>query len=195
MVIVATETPDDNNNATATDIVITETAAPTVTPDPPTPAASPTPDPFPTATIGQIQVAEQPFERGRMFWVQPKRQIWVMEITEEGRGIWTIYNDTFEEGQPEFDPELTPPADNLYQPERGFGKLWRENPEVREALGWAITPDEFGYISRYEYHPGGTINENGEYVMGPGYHILFSLYEEAFRFNEADRTWQLGRGE
>jgi hypothetical protein len=72
----------------------------------------------------------------------------------------------------------------MYQPERGFGKLWRTNQEVRDALGWGVTP-EFGYISNYEYHPGGTVD-----ALAPGYHILFSLYQERFRFNETDGTWE-----
>ena len=128
-----------------------------------------------------------------MFWVQPGNQIWVMLVTGEGSGEWRVYDDTFvEEETAESDPELTPPA-GFEQPRRGFGKLWRENPELREALGWAITP-EFGYVTRYEYHPGvptGEVDAQGTPVPVPGYHILFSLYEEAFRFNEADQTWQL----
>ena len=89
-----------------------------------------------------------------------------------------------------YHPSLTPPA-GLLQPDRGFGKLWREVPEVRDMLGWAVTP-EFGYTSAYEYHAGGSVDANGEFTPGPGYHILYSLYGERFRFNEADGTWQLG---
>jgi|FLYN01.1.fsa_nt_gi hypothetical protein len=162
------------------------TEAPTHTP---TPGPTATAAIFPTPTINQITVAEQVFEHGRMFWIEPTRQIWVLVIESEGRGVWKVYEDTFSEGEPEMDPSIVPPPNRL-QPMRGFGKLWRENPEVKEALGWAVTP-EFGYVSNYEYHPGGEV-QDGEYVPGPGYHVLFSLYEEAFRFNEADGTWQLG---
>jgi hypothetical protein len=112
-----------------------------------------------------------------MFWLQPTGQIWVMIVEDEGRGRWQIFDDSFEEGEMEFDPEIIPP-EGFEQPQRGFGKLWRDNPELREALGWAITP-EFGFVTRYEYH------------ADPGYHLLSSLYEETFRFNETDRTWQL----
>ena len=153
-----------------------------------TPAPTATPDPFPTPTSNRMQVAEQLFEQGRMFWLQPTKEIWVLLLTEENGGTWTVYKDTFEDGEMEFDPDTTPP-EGLYQPERGFGKLWRENPEIREQLGWAITP-EFGYVSGYEYHPGGAVNTNGEYIAGPGYHVWYSLYGEAFRFNEIDGTWQ-----
>ncbi|MAS33211.1 MAG: hypothetical protein CL610_04340 [Anaerolineaceae bacterium] len=185
IILVVTATPDGEVAAVQTDA--TAEVSPTDEPTEEvqatsTPEATPTVDPFPTPTITQIQVAEQVFENGRMFWLQPTNQVWVMIVTEEGEGDWQIYEDTFAEGDIEFDPDLTPP-DGFEQPERGFGKLWRENPEIREALGWAVTP-EFGFVTRYEYHPGKTEDE-------PGYHVVLSLYEEAFRFNEADQTWRL----
>jgi hypothetical protein len=114
----------------------------------------------------------------------------VLILTGEGRGSWTVYPDTYQDGvDAEVDASIVAP-DGLIQPTRGFGKLWRDNQDVRDDLGWATTP-EFGYVSRYEYHPGGTIR-NGQYVAAPGYHILYSLYQEQFRFNEVDSTWQLG---
>jgi preprotein translocase subunit SecD len=170
----ATSTPD----ITATLLAQTVTATPT-----------PRPPNFPTPTTAEINVAEQVFEGGRMLWIQPTQQIWVLVVTATGRGTWTVYDDTFEEGEPEFDPAIVAPADR-FQPMRGFGKLWRENPAVRQALGWATTP-EFGYVSPYEYHPGGEIVD-GDYIPGPGYHVLYSLYGERFRFNETDGTWELG---
>ena len=35
------------------------------------------------------------------------------------------------------DPAIVPP-DGRFQPIRGFGKLWRERPDVRDRLGWAL---------------------------------------------------------
>ena len=102
-----------------------------------------------------------------MFWIGQIKQIWVLKITGEGHGTWEVYQDTFVDGEPENDPSLVPP-DGRYQPQRGFGKLWRESPGLRENLGWGVTP-EFGYVSHYEYHAGGTIDANGKYVPGPGY--------------------------
>jgi hypothetical protein len=179
------------DNVEITEVTLTPTATMSESMTP-TPTVTALPTIFPTATTAEIQVAEQVFEGGRMLWVQPTDQIWVLVVTETGHGTWTVYNDTFEEGDPEFDPNIVPPQ-GLYQPTRGFGKLWRENVEVREALGWASTP-EFGYVSPYEYHPGGEVVDD-EYIPGPGYHILYSLYGEQFRFNEADGTWELGSRE
>lgn len=175
------------------------TAAATATPTapgtsvPPTADATPLPAGFPTPVVAQIRYAEQLFEHGRMFWLEPIGQIWVLLITGEGRGTWSTYEDTWLDGEPELDPALTAPAANLQQPVRGFGKLWRTNTPVQQALGWAVQP-EYGYVADYEYHAGGAMNAQGQYVRAPGYHIIYSLYGERFRLNEADSTWTLGGG-
>lgn len=198
---VVTEEPTEVVTLTAEPTALPEatTEAPVVT-TPPTATALPTETPqrtplpagFPTPVTADIQVAEQVFEHGRMFWLQPTGEIWIVVVTAEGRGDWYVYQDTFVDGEPETDPSLTPP-EGQYQPERGFGKLWREAPEVREMLGWAITP-EFGYVSPYQYNAGGSVNADGAYTAGPGYHVLYTTYGEQFRFNEVDNSWQLGGG-
>jgi hypothetical protein len=180
-VLVVTATPEgelatSTTTAEATPFAETPTTSSTLQP-------TPTTDPRPTPTTGQIQIAEQVFEKGRMLWIQPRQQIWVMQETTPGRGKWLILDDTYKDGELESDPAIIPP-DQKYQPERGFGKLWRTNQDIRSALGWGITP-EFGYVSNYEYHPGGTVE-----ALAPGYHILYSLYQEKFRFNETDGTWE-----
>ena len=53
---------------------------------------------------------------------------------------WAQYPDTFVEGDPESDESLVPPP-GLSQPIRGFGMIWRNNPRVRERLGWATSPE------------------------------------------------------
>ena len=58
-------------------------------------------------------------------------------------------------------------------------------------FGWGVTP-EFGYVSNYEYHSGGYMDANGNYVREGGYHIVYSLAGEQFRFDESDGTWRLG---
>jgi hypothetical protein len=150
---------------------------------------------FPTPTFNRIYVAEQTFENGRMFWLDPIDQIWVMIQNADDRrsGIWMVFNDAFQEGDQEFDPSIEPP-EGFLQPERGFGQLWRENDEIRGALGWA-TQGEIGHVSDYQYQPSGTV-ENGEFVSEPGYHILASGYgNKVFRFNEINGTWQTLRDE
>lgn len=193
VVLVVTATPSTsttNSTVTGTAVPQVPTALPSATaiPPSPTPSVSPTPDVRPTATLGQIQVAEEVFEHGRMFWIGPKKQIWVMYDNGQGAGEWKVYPDTYEDSEPSTDPSIIPP-DGKFQPTRGFGKLWRGNPEIKDKLGFGTTP-EFGYVSNYEYHPGGQVNAQGQWVAGSGYHILFSLYNEKFQFNEVDGTWK-----
>ena len=104
-------------------------------------------------------------------------------------GEWLIFEDTFEEGEDEIDPELTPPPDTI-QPRRGFGKLWRQNETLRSGLGWGIT-QEFGFVTDYEYRSGGYLDSDGKYVPGPGVHVLVSSGNEIFAFDEDDQTWRL----
>ncbi|MBN1964956.1 MAG: hypothetical protein JW910_09930 [Anaerolineae bacterium] len=185
---VTTPAPEPSASEEPTDPVDTVTPSPTIEGFP---TLMPTAPPIPTALVAQIQVAEQVFERGRMFWLQPTREIWVMIQDEDDptRGVWQRYEDQFVEGEPETDPELTPPAD-LIQPRRGFGKLWREEEGLRQALGWA-TAAEYGFVTRYEYRPGGYLDSEGHYVDAPGTHVLVSLGNEAFAFDEREQRWRL----
>ena len=48
-------------------------------------------------------------------------------------------------GQDPDTPPVSPPYAGLYAPWRGFGKVWTEHPEVREAIDWAIEPEAQPY--------------------------------------------------
>jgi len=173
-------------------VVAQVTATWTPSPPPPTVAvplasATPRPDIFPTNVTAVLDIAEQVFQHGRMFWLRHNRQIWVMVDDPDPNfpgGDWYCFNDTFLEGEPETDPSLVPPADNLIQPRRGFGKIWRTHPDIQNGMGWAITP-EFELTSPYTY-------------IGPGEHRLTTLYGESISFYEQDirgdclgGTWRL----
>lgn len=88
--------------------------------------------------------AEQTFQNGIMIWVEQLDEIYV--ILWDGR-FWR-FTDTWDESQPETDPSIVPP-EGLMQPIRGFGKVWREHPEVRDAIGWPPGV-ELGYTGRYQ---------------------------------------------
>ena len=103
------------------------------------------------------------------------------------------FEDTFVDGEPEINPTLTPPA-NLLQPERGFGKLWRENADVQVLVGWAEDA-EIGYVTRYEYRAGGSVSEQNEYIPGKGRHVITLLDGQMMAFDEADNTWRVSKGD
>jgi hypothetical protein len=167
----------------------------------PTVQATPRPGGFPTDVVSQVQMAEQVFQHGRMFWLRHNRQIWVMVASEDdaNSGDWFCYNDTFQEGEAETDPGLVPPQSDveLFQPRRGFGKIWRSHEDLKEALGWGLTP-EFELTSDYRYIAGGFVDENGQYQRGPGEHRLTTLYNETVSFYERENrgdcqggTWRI----
>lgn len=206
VVVVVTNTPDPNvlqvtvtpsNGVTSVSgqpsaTVQPASQVPTVaTTEPPTPVASATPGPtatpnvFPTETRAQLNIAQEDFEHGFMFWISTIKVVWVLNTsaTDPNSGTWQTYTDTFVDGQPEVDPSLTPPGPNLYQPRRGFGKLWRETSGMRDALGWATTP-EFALNTTYVYVPGGTVQDN-KWVPGPGTHYVTALSRQTFALTQS----------
>jgi hypothetical protein len=95
----------------------------------------------------QVQLAEQTFEQGRMIWDSSSRQIYVLLDS----GSWQAFDDTFVEGMdPAYDPALSPPPQ---QPQRGFGKVWREKlGGPQSAIGWAVEDERpvDGWRQRFE---------------------------------------------
>ncbi len=95
----------------------------------------------PKGDLKEVAGVWQGFEYGAMFWRERDRSIFVLSElgTRQGQptDTWWRVDDTWSEGEPEFDPGLAPP-EGLRQPVRGFGKVWRGNGFIREALGWAI---------------------------------------------------------
>lgn len=167
---------------------------------------TPPPGIFPTPSICDAEIVEQSFEHGRMFWIgkTPETrcqveqdfslgsgEIWVAIFDENGRGgEWLIFDDDWVEGvDPESDPDLIPPED-LLQPVRGFGKVWREKLSAaqRESLGWAMVP-EIKFVTKYRYEAGGLIDTEGQYVPRPGLHVLLSFGDERFYFDEPSQTF------
>lgn len=151
--------------------------------------ATPTLDPFPRPNSFDLIVAEQVFEGGRMFYLQPVDRIWVLFYDEDTRdsGTWAVYENQWVEGMPEIDPSIIVP-DGYVQPRRGFGMLWRNNPDVREALGFALDP-EIGFESHYTFTQGAIRVVDGVVVVEAGVHTLLSYYGALFTFDEPTMTW------
>jgi hypothetical protein len=82
-----------------------------------------------------------------LLWRQDLNLIYILKPD----GPWSFTGDTWRDG--DSDPPSEAP-DGLYQPVRGFGRAWREQPGVREALGWA-TAEESGFVSTLQEFNGG----------------------------------------
>jgi len=75
-----------------------------------------------------------------------------------GRAISLSFPDTWRPGD---DPGGgAGPAPDLSLPRLGFGKLWRENQQARDCLGYATDPDGTGYDGRGQgfSHGGGMLS-------------------------------------
>jgi len=84
--------------------------------------------------------AAQPFENGAMLWVDGVPGT-VYVLYDDGS--YQTFPDTYD---PNLDPESggeQPPPDR-FAPIRGFGKVWREQPGVRDRLGWATGSETGG---------------------------------------------------
>jgi hypothetical protein len=100
----------------------------------------------------EVFLAEQTFERGRMFWRGDSGEIYALHDDH----TWRAFADTWQEGQPQDDPNLTAPPD-LFQPKRGFGKVWREKlGGPASQIGWA-REEERGDTGVVQAFGGGTI--------------------------------------
>lgn len=99
-----------------------------------------------------------------MIWRGDTRQIYVLRDD----GSYQTFPDTFQEGDPERGGSPAPAG--LQEPVRGFGQVWRENPAVREALGWAVAAEQ-GVEGTVRETPEGLVIDAqglGRWVLGDG---------------------------
>ena len=111
---------------------------------------------YATDAAQELWSAVQPFERGRMIWVDHLQEDTVYVLiygADESGGTWQAYEDTFREGDPE-NSGLTPPEGRL-EPIRGFGKVWRDELGGPDApVGWALVPEQ-GYVGEVQFFEHG----------------------------------------
>jgi hypothetical protein len=98
--------------------------------------------------------AVQTFERGTMVYVgTAPSAIYVLYAG----GNFVRYPDTWIDGVDPVSGGETPPA-GLFEPIRGFGKLWRNDPSVRNGLGWATQPESGTTASLLLFQAGQMIS-------------------------------------
>ncbi|MEZ4590400.1 MAG: hypothetical protein R3D55_04565 [Chloroflexota bacterium] len=114
---------------------------------------SPAPDVCPQEAALLSASAEQQFEHGVMIWVGAEDRIYVLFDDTMYTDGWNAYEDLWQDGDPVDDPSLVPPL-GFYQPQRGFGLVWRDQPQVRDRLGWALAPEVGGNtaVQRTSYY-------------------------------------------
>jgi hypothetical protein len=121
----------------------------------------------------------QAFQGGRMLYLGGIYALQVTDPSAPTGGGWSGVRDPYREVEPET-AGLTPPADGLFEPKRGFGKAWRESyggPDGQ--LGWA-TEDEQTIAATWQQF------ENGIVIVartGEG----FILYYDGRSWEQKDR--------
>lgn len=125
----------------------------------------------PAGTAQTVNGVWQTYEHGVMFWREQDRSIFVLSNLAIGQGqptdSWWRFDDTYQEGEPEDSMGLSPPP-GMSMPVRGFGKVWRSNGFVRDALGWA-TSGESGMQSTWLQF------ESGWMMTGPDGRPVYAL--------------------
>jgi len=116
----------------------------------------------PLADEFSTTAAEEIFIGGYMFWTSVGPRVYVLY----NNGTWQSFADTWAPPQPESDPSIVPPW-GYYQPVRGFGKVWRENPGVRSGLSWATEPERGLTLSWQNFERGAMLwsNRLGIFVL------------------------------
>lgn len=131
-----------------------------------------------TPAAWEVATALQPFEQGTMLWsdhVGWYEQAVIYVIHADG--TYQRFDDTFDPATDPVNGGETPPA-GLLEPGYGFGKLWRNEPGVRAALGWASAAEQSG-PGRFETFEGGDmiyLSQTGQtYVFASGQVTIFDI--------------------
>jgi hypothetical protein len=103
----------------------------------------PAPDSCPAAPAEPTTLIEQPFERGRLVYIQSRDRVYA--LFNDGRDpAWVGFDNRFTPGtDPELEESFVPPP-GLFQPLRVLGFVWRGSDLVRNRLGLG-TQEEFSY--------------------------------------------------
>lgn len=102
------------------------------------------------------------FERGRMIYQQVQDSfglIYVLCGTPQSGQVLHPRGYQYFANRPAAEPSTGGPGPRagLYEPQLGFGRLWRENQEVRDCLGYATSPDETPYTLTWQAFTRGMI--------------------------------------
>lgn len=169
----------------------TGTPAPT---DKPQPTATPA---YPQPSHNSIMAVYEEFEHGFMLYLADRKTIWVCynwvtdangnAVATKDFGTWAGYPDVFQDGQPETDPNIVPP-NNFQQPKRGFGQVWRDNQNVRDALGWALDWER-PYTADVIDFSIGTFNGDGAFIPKSYLHTVTTDKGTTITIDEVSGLW------
>jgi hypothetical protein len=99
-----------------------------------------------------VAATYQPFERGEMLWRSDTDMIYALFANGELKE----FENTHKSGE---GPSCTAEAlsGNLLQPVWGFGKLWCEDPSIRERLGYGTIGERYSHYAIWRFDEGWLI--------------------------------------
>jgi hypothetical protein len=113
--------------------------------------------------------AEQKFQGGSMVWIENFDAIYVFY----NNGRYSRFADTFDGSiDPISDPNIVPPDQSFFQPTYGFGKVWRIQTGVRDALGWATDGPKGEFTG---FAPSIQFAEDGTAFIRSFYNIIWQI--------------------
>jgi hypothetical protein len=115
----------------------------------------------------ETAAAEQRFSHGFMIWLEEVDGGTILVFYDDGRA--NQFADTWQPDQPESDPNITPP-DGMYQPLRGFGKIWREN-NLQDTLGWAIE-EEQGFDGKWQRDMSASPGSDTAFLINRDFQLI-----------------------
>jgi hypothetical protein len=107
-----------------------------------------------------MPAAIQQFQNGEMIWFGPPQVrvpggVLTPTVVAYYQPPWGSapefqrFSDTWQEGRDPETPEVTVP-EGLFAPRRGFGKVWIDNADVRNRIGWAVQEREQARRADYQ---------------------------------------------
>jgi len=143
---------------------------------------------LPNSAESTEQGVIQPFERGIMIYRANTQTITVVSRDANSGvqiGNWLGFKDTWAEGQEPGGGKA--PVPGLFFPQRGFGKVWRDNPDVQQLLGYALTDNESVKPLVFQGFSGGIMIDvqqapGGDYRTSPGIYILYTTHRFEFQY-------------
>ena len=131
-----------------------------------------------TGPVSEETISLLPFERGTMLYLAATGMIVVYAADVNASrpvGFYRTFADTWVVGQ---EPGGGNAGPGLFNPRQGFGKIWRENPEVRQLLGHAVLDAELTRKVTIVAFKSGTVFDvydapAGDYRTGRGVFLFY----------------------
>lgn len=107
----------------------------------------------------RVQAAYQSFEHGFMVWRSDSGDVLAFDTSNR---FWLVAQPAYQ-SLPDATEE--PPNVALVRPINAFGKVWGNYPPIRDALGWAIQPEQCYFATFHDSsgHIRFSVPEHGVY--------------------------------